>query len=556
MTNREVAWILNAMADMLELKNDNPYRVRAYRKAAHTVYHLDEDLRDVYLRNAVGEIPGIGSRMRDQIEEMLETGSCIFFEQLRQEVPQGLLDMLSIPGLGHKTIRNIYQGLGIDSIEGLAQAAQAGKIRRLPGMGAKTESNILAGIHLLKQSREKITLGLAAPVAEDFSLHLKGAAGVIAAEPVGSIRRGKPLVGDIDILVAAEDFKQVRVQVASYSQVQDVKRVGQDFIQGLLHPNMKFEVIIVKPEDYYHSLTWTTGSKEFRELVFQDRDRKHLKGLKSEEEVFRQLGLQYIPPEMRENKGEIPKAISNSLPVIVEFSDILGELHVHTDWSDGAHSLQDMAVMAQKMGYAFLAITDHSQSLNISGGLSPQRLMDQGQAIDELNRHFRGFTLLKGSEVDILKDGTLDYHDEILKQLDLVIASIHSHFKLEAGQQTARIIKAIENPHVHIIGHLTGRLLNRRPPYELDTDQILAAAAEHHKVLEINAHPDRLDIDESIARKAAQMGIKIAINSDAHHGKDLKFLKYGVMTARRGWLKQEDVINTWDLGRIMDYFHR
>ena len=354
MTNREVAWILNAMADMLELKNDNPYRVRAYRKAAHTVYHLDEDLRDVYLRNAVGEIPGIGSRMRDQIEEMLETGSCIFFEQLRQEVPQGLLDMLSIPGLGHKTIRNIYQGLGIDSIEGLAQAAQAGKIRRLPGMGAKTESNILAGIHLLKQSREKITLGLAAPVAEDFSLHLKGAAGVIAAEPVGSIRRGKPLVGDIDILVAAEDFKQVRVQVASYSQVQDVKRVGQDFIQGLLHPNMKFEVIIVKPEDYYHSLTWTTGSKEFRELVFQDRDRKHLKGLKSEEEVFRQLGLQYIPPEMRENKGEIPKAISNSLPVIVEFSDIL-ELHVHTDWSDGAHSLQDMAVMAQR--WAMLCIT-------------------------------------------------------------------------------------------------------------------------------------------------------------------------------------------------------
>lgn len=556
MTNREVAFILNAMADMLELKNDNPFRVKAYRKAAHTVYHLDEDLRDVYLRNAVGEIQGIGSKMQDQIEEMLETGSCHYFEQLRHEVPQGLLDMLSIPGLGHKTIRIISQELGIDNIEELAAAAEAGRIRKLPGMGAKTEYNILQGIDLLQQSREKIILGLAVPVAEEFSRHIRRAAGIIAVSPVGSVRRGKPLIGDIDILVAAEDFNQVRVQVASYSQLQDLKRAGHDFIQGLLHHNMKFEVIIVKPEDYYHSLTWTTGSQEFRELVFQGWDRNHLQGLESEEEVFRHLGLQYIPPEMRENRGEIQKAKTNSLPIIIKPSDILGELHVHTDWSDGAHSLQDMATMAQQMGYRFLAITDHSQSLHISGGLSPQRLMDQGQIIDELNQQFRGFTLLKGSEVDILKDGTLDYSGDLLQNLDLVIASVHSHFKLDAEQQTVRIIKAIENPHVHIIGHLTGRLLNRRPPYELDIDQILAAAAEHQKVLEINAHPDRLDIDENIARKAAQMGIKIAINSDAHDGKDLKLLKYGIMTARRAWLREEDVINTWELGRIMDYFHR
>ena len=555
MTNREVAWILNVMADMLELKNDNPYRVKAYRKAARTVYHLDEDLRDVYLRNAVGEIPGIGSRMRDQIEEMLETGSCNLFAQLRHEVPQGLLDMLSIPGLGHKTIRNLYQELGIDNLEELAAAAEAGQIRTVPGMGAKTESNILKGIDLLKQSREKTTLGLAAPAAEDFSRHIRRAPGIVAISPVGSVRRGKPLVGDIDILVAAEDFNNVRAQVVSYGQVQDISRVGIDYIQGLLQHNMKFEVIMVKPEDYYHSLTWTTGSKEFRELVFRGRDRNHLQGMESEEEVFEHLGLQYIPPEMRENRGEIEKARINGLPVLLKPSDIIGELHVHTDWSDGAHNLQDMASMAQKMGNSFLAITDHSQSLNITGGLSPKRLRDQGQAIDELNQEFKEFTLLKGSEVDILKDGNLDYHDDILQSLDLVIASVHSHFKLDAKQQTARIIKAIENPYVHIIGHLTGRLLNRRPPYELYVDQILAAAYEHQKVLEINAHPDRLDIDEDIARKAAQMGIKIAINSDAHDGKGLQLLKYGIMTARRAWLREKDVINTWELDRILDYFH-
>ncbi len=555
MTNREVAWILNAMADMLELQDDNPYRVRAYRKAAQKVYHLDEDLRDVYLRGAVGEIQGIGSRIGDLIEEMLETGSCHYFEQLRQEVPPGLLDMLSISGLGHKTIRNIYQKLGIDNIEGLAAAAEAGEIRRLPGMGAKTESNILQGIDLLKLSREKMTLGLAAPAAEDFSRHIRLRPEIVAASPVGSVRRGKPLVGDIDILVAAKDFSQVRAQVASYRQVQDLTKVGSDFIQGLLRPNLKFEVIMVQPEDYYHSLIWTTGSKEFRELVFLGGDRNHLQGLESEEEVFRHLGLQYIPPELRENRGEIQKARIKDLPVLLKSTDIRGELHVHTDWSDGAHSLEAMGTMAQKMGYRFLGITDHSQSLHISGGLSPQRLIEQGQAIERLNRQYKGFTLLKGSEVDILKDGTLDYDDGILGSLDLVIASIHSHFNLDPKQQTARIIKAIKNPHVHIIGHLTGRLLNRRSPYELYIDEILAVVAEEQKVLEINAHPDRLDIDEDIARKAAQMGIKIAINSDAHDQQDLPLIKYGIMSARRAWLREQDVINTWDLEQILEYFH-
>ncbi len=555
MTNREVAWILESIADMLELQDDNPFRVKAYRKAAHSVYHLDEDLRDLYHRNAVNEVKGIGSTIQDQIEEMLETEGCSYYEQLSKEVPQGLLDMLVIPGLGHKTIRVISEKLGIDNLDALAAAAKAKQIRTLPGMGAKTEYNIIKGIDLLHISMQKVTLGLAVPMAEEFSKHIMQGPGVCEARPVGSIRRGRPLVGDIDILVSAENVSRVHAQVASYRKTKEITWAQKDFIQGVLDYNMKFEVIIVEPEDYYHSLVWTTGSKEYREIIFKGIDRTVFKGIKSEEDVFRQLGMQYTPPEMRENRGEIEKARNYELPELVKLSDLQGDLHVHTDWSDGAHSLEDVAAAAKKMGYSYLAVTDHSKSLHISGGLSEKRLMEQGRAIEALNEQINDFTVLKGNEVDILKDGTLDYHDEILQGLDVVVASIHSYFNLDLELQTNRIIKAIENPHVDIIGHLTGRLLNRRPPYELDIDKILEAAAEHRTVLEINAHPDRLDIDEEIARKAVQMGIKIAINSDAHDRKDLGLAKYGVLCARRAGLTRNDVINTWDINKVIQYFN-
>ncbi len=553
MTNREVAWILESIADMLELKNDNPFRVKAYRKAAHSVYHLDEDLRDLYLRNAVKEVKGIGSTIQDQIEELIETEGCSYYEQLSKEVPQGLLDMLAIPGLGHKTIRVIYEKLGIDNLDALAAAAQAKQIRTLPGMGAKTEYNILTGIDLFHKSMEKITLGLAVPMAEEFSKHIMQGPGVFEARPVGSVRRGKPLVGDIDILVSAEDVSRVHAQVASYRKTREITWAQKDFIQGVLDHNMKFEVIIVEPEDYYHSLVWTTGSKEYREIIFKGIDRAVFKGIESEEDVFRQLGIQYTPPEMRENRGEIEKSRNYELPELVKLSDLQGDLHIHTDWSDGAHSLEEIAGRAAAMGHSYIAITDHSKSLKISGGLSEERLIEQARAIDLLNAEMRELKILKGTEVDILKDGTLDFDNEILSGLDVVIASIHSHFTLDGEAQTQRIIKAIQNPNVDIIGHLTGRLLNRRPPYEIDIDKILNAAAEHGTILEINAHPDRLDINEDIARKAASMGIKIAINSDAHDKRDLQLLNFGILCARRAWLRKNDVINTWTTDKVINY---
>jgi len=543
MTNREAARILDRIADMLLLKNENPFRIAAYRKAADSIYHLDEDLRDLHRRDAIGEIEGVGSAVKGKIEEMLQTGKCTYYETLKQEVPQGLLAMLALPGIGPKTIRRIYEELHIDNLDDLAHAACSNIIRKLPGMGARTESNILKGIDLFKKSKEKSILGLAVPLAEELCGYINKVEGVMMVSPTGSVRRGKSLVGDIDILVAAQDFSRVFEQVKSYRNIKEISDFEPDVIRGYLDYDIKFEVIMVKPEDYYHSLVWTTGSKEHREVIFAGIKRDELKNLKSEEEVYTHLGIQYIPPEMRENRGEIEKAKKYELPQLVKYSDIKGDLHVHTDWSDGAHSLEDMAKTAKNMGYSYLAITDHSKSLHISGGLSEERLIQQARAIDELNAWMEDFTILKGSEVDILKDGTMDFDDDTLKGLDVVIASIHSYFNLDRDTQTRRILKAIENEHVDIIGHLTGRLLNRRSPYELDIDKILTAAARNGTILEINSHPDRLDINEDIARKAADMGIKIAINSDAHDKKDLYLLKYGILCARRAWLTRDDIVN-------------
>lgn len=556
MTNREVAWVLEKIADLLEFQADNPYRINAYRKAAVSVYHLDEDLRDIYRRGALGEIEAVGKTVKAQIVEMLETGQCSVYERLQKDVPHGLLDMLAIPGLGHKKVRLIFDKTGIQTLDELEQAARQHKIRSLPGLGAVTEENILKGIDFLHRRQEKCTLGMAGPMAEDLCSFLKNVEGVERISPVGSIRRGKPLVGDIDILVAAQDFETIHRAVHSYPGIKEITETNQDTIRGYLNYNVKFEVIMVLPQDYYHSLLWTTGSKEHRKAFFSRLARDQVRDLPSEEAIYQKAGMQYIPPELRENRGEIEIALEHSLPELIRRSDIRGDLHAHTDWSDGLHTLEAMVKRAMNAGYSYLAITDHSRSLHISGGLSRERLLQQGQLIDELNLKMKGFRILKGTEVDILKDGSLDFDDELMEQLDVVIASIHSHFKLDRPQQTDRILRAIENPHVDVIGHLTGRLLNRRESYDLDIDQILAAAARHKKVLEINAHPDRVDIGEEIARKAADLGIKLAVNSDAHNQNALDLVHYGVLSARRAWLTRKDIVNSWAVEDLLNYFKR
>jgi len=557
MTNREIAGVLEAIADILQIKEESFYRVRAYRTAADAVYHLDKDIKQLYKEGKLEDISGVGSSVKAIIEEVLEKGKSIYLEELFQEIPPGLLEMLEIPGIGHKTVRIIYNKLGVDNLEDLLKAAEGKKIRDLPGMGGKTEYNIKKGIELLKKREGKVTLGLSQPLAEELLQYLAKSDVIKQASITGSIRRGKPLVSDIDIIVSSDDYKSVHQYVEAYRGVRKILHKESDRIVGELSYNIKFEVIIVPPEDYYNRLVWTTGSREHCIAIWGENEQQlNMHKAKSEEEVYQRFGLQYIEPEMRENRGEIELARRFELPELVVKADLRGDLHVHTEWSDGGHSIQDMVLAAKVLNYQYIAITDHSKSLPISGGLTEERLHAQGKVIDALNDRQDDFVILKGIEVDVLKDGSLDFDDGILSKLDLVIASVHSNFNLNKDKQTERIMKVIENKYVHVIGHLTGRLLNRRPGYDIDLDEILAAVARNNKVLEINSHPDRLDIDEHVARRAKEMGIKIAINSDAHHQQDLNLVKYGVKNARRGWLEPENIINTWNIERLWSFLKK
>lgn len=554
MTNREVAIILDRIADILQIKDDTSFfKIQAYHKAANSIYHLDEDLNTLKQANRIGEIPGVGKAVKAKIEEILEKGSCEYYERLTAEMPVGVLDMLSLPGIGHKTVKTIYEQLGIDNLDDLLKAAEERKIRTLPGLGGKTEYNIKKGMELLRQHGGKVTLGLALPLAEDFRDFLLEAGSVENACIVGSIRRGKPLVSDIDILVASFDYLQILQKVSNYKGLVKITEHDHSCIKGIITHHIEFEVIIVPPSEYFSSLIRTTGSKAHRSLLFEGAEATQLLEINSEKEFYSRLGMDYIPPELRENRGEIEAAHKHDLPQLLDLEDIKGDLHIHSKWSDGAHEIKEMVDAARSLGYSYIAITDHSRSLAISGGLNEERLNKQRIVIDALNSQLESFQILKGSEVDILKDGRLDFEDDLLKDLDLVIASIHSNFRLDRDKQTERIIQAAKNEHVDIIAHLTGRLLNRRNGYDLDLDRVLETSSKNHTILEINAHPDRLDIDEEIARQAKDMDIKIAVNSDAHHKQDLNLMKYGIMTARRGWLEPDDVVNTWEKDKLLSY---
>lgn len=552
MNNAQVAQTLENIADLLQIKEDNSFKVKAYRNAALSIYHLDEDINTIFDQDRLGQIPGVGKAVKLKVVEMLEKDQCTYWEELSREIPPTLLEMLAIPGIGHKTVKLVYERLGIGTVDQLYQAAVNKQLRNIPGLGAKSEDKIIKGIELLISMQDKMTLGFVLPIAQDLCHYLRALVCVAEVSPVGSVRRGKPLVSDLDVLVASRDEAQVRQQVQNYPRINSIKQEESGHIAGTMYNGLAFEVIIVSPEEYAEALFWTTGSKAHRSLVLGTNQRNILTGVVSEEEVYQRLDLDFIPPELRENRGEVEAARNGSLPRLLTPGDLKGDLHVHTSWSDGNNTLAEMAQAAQALDYEYLAITDHSRSLAISGGLSIERLLSQGEEIDRLNQSFDEFRLLKGIEVDILKDGSLDFPDDVLRKLDLVVASIHSSFNLDRESQTERMIHAIKNENVDIIGHLTGRMLKRRPGYLLDMEKILDACAKNHTALEINSSPDRLDIDEEIARQARDMGIKIAINSDAHHRNELPIVNYGILNARRGWVEKEDVLNTLDLQDLLE----
>jgi DNA polymerase (family 10) len=567
-SNHELASIFQKIADLLEIKGELIYKILAYRKAADSLENLGIDASALWQNGKLTEIPGVGKAIAEKIGELLSTGSLEFLNKLEAEVPPTLADVLQVPDLGPKKVALFWKQLGVADLAGLEAAARSGKLQSLPGMGAKSEARILAGIQALARRTGRTPLGKAWPFAQQTLSALRAVPGVKAVEAAGSLRRMRSTVGDIDLLAAAADSSAV---MQAFTGLPDVARVlGQGETKASLEfsHNLRAQLWVHPPERFGTALQYATGSKDhnvrLRELALKKglslSDQSFLRSdntellCATEEEVYAALGLPWIPPELREDRGEVEAAQSGKLPKLIQFSDIRAELHCHSTWSDGRLSIIQMAGAAIQRGRKVLAITDHSASLGVAGGLSIDEIKAQRKEIDaaqaELGDKIR---LLQGAEVEILADGALDYPDDALAGLDIVIASLHSSLRQPREQVTARLLKAMSNPHVDIIGHPTGRMIPNREGADLDMEAVLKAAAEHQVALEINAHPARLDLDDIYARRAIQMGIRLSINTDAHSESDLDLLHFGVATARRGWVRPQDVINTWQPDQLVHW---
>ncbi|SFH35047.1 DNA polymerase (family 10) [Desulfotomaculum arcticum] len=569
--NMEIAWVFYQIADLLEFKGDDFFKIRAYRKAARAIAGLEESAADLYNSGKLIEVPGVGKNIMAKIGELLTSGQCQLHERLKREVPAGLLELMSLPGLGPKKIGLLHERLGISSIAELEEAARAKKIRELPGMGSRTEQEIIRGIGRLKRKPNQLPLGAARELAAGFSRYLKQMGVDRRVEVTGAIRRWAPMVDRIDLLVVAADMQDVQEPFALHPDLGDVVWREEDRFQLASRWGVPVEIYIVPESEYWYALLWSTGSpahyRRLQVMAWKRGWRLNKCGLyprsggdaaavHSEEEIYRLLELQYVPPELRENEGELSAAGNGTLPRLLNAGDIRGDLHVHTNWSDGMNSIEEMAQRAREKGYRYMAITDHSTSLKVARGLSREKLLMQHETIRQLNRQWEDFQLFTGIEVDILTDGRLDCPDEILAGIDVVVASVHTGFKQDRATITRRMLAAIENEHVDIIGHPTGRLLGHREPYAVDVEAIIEAAARHKKILEINASPDRLDLDEFYVRLARESGVLIAINTDAHDLRRLEEMEFGISVARRAWLEPGHVINTYEFDDLVRVLQR
>ncbi len=566
--NIEVAWIMSEVADLLELQGESVFKVRAYRKAAKTIANLTTALSVLVSQKKLEEIPGIGKAIAGKIEELIKTGRIKYYDDLKKSVPEGLPEILHIPGVGAKMARELYNRLGVTTVTELEEAAKKRLLRNLPGMGSKTEMNIIRGIEMLRGGIDFTTLGIADSIAESFISFMRNLPGVNLVGAAGSTRRMKDSIGDIDIVVGARAPEKVIEMFLKHPQVKSVIAHGETKASVVTFMGVQTDLMVVTPEQYWSALHHFTGSKEhnvrLREIAHKrglkineygvfNREDDSLLPVNSEEDIYNLLGLSYIPPEIREDLGEIEAAETGEIPDLIELTDINGDLHLHSNWSDGVNTIDQIVNKAREIGYEYIAITDHSKSLGIARGLSIDKLVEQGEYIKSLNRELDDIEVISGIETDILANEDLDYPDEILAKRDVVVASIHSGFKQEGEKITGRIISAMKNKHVDIIAHPTGRLVARRDPYSVDLDAVFDAAVKYGTALEINSSPDRLDLSDKYVRKAAQMGIKICINTDAHDIARMDEMKYGVGTARRGWLKKEDVVNTMDFKDLIKY---
>jgi len=558
MKNREIARIFNDIADLLEIKGENPFRIRAYRRAAQNIEGLAKDVAETP-KDELMKIPGIGQDLAGKIEEYVKTGKLQFYEDLKKEVPEGLSTLLSVPSLGPKTAKLLFEKLNVKDIETLERIAREHKLIGLPGIKEKTEENILKGIEMLKRGLERQPLGKVLPIANDILEHLRKKASVKKLSIAGSIRRWKDTIKDIDILATSENPKEVMKAFVHLPHVKEILMQGPTKSSVIIHEGLQVDLRVVEEESFGAALAYFTGSKahniRLREMavksglkineygIFREKDDKKLGG-KEEEDVYRILGLPYIPPEMREDTGEIEAALSGRLPKLIALADIKGDLHVHSKFSDGSHDFEELAAEARKRGYQYIAITDHSKGLGIARGLTAERLLEEKKQIDAFNKKLKGFRLLTGIEVDVRSDGKLDLPDDVLEKMDIVVASIHSGFKQSREQLTKRLISAMKKPFVSIIAHPTGRLIGERDSYDIDINEVLNRAKETGTAIEINAYPLRLDLNDVHARMAKEKGIPLVIGTDTHIISHFDYMAYGVSIARRGWLEKEDILNT------------
>lgn len=556
--NSDVAQTFKRVADLLAIEEANQFRVRAYRDAARTIETLSRPVADMVEEGAdLSELEDIGEDLAGKIEEIVKTGSLAQLEEIENRTPPTLAEMLRIEGLGPRRVQTIYEGLQITTLDELQEAAQEGRVRELEGFGQKTERQILDELQRQGQEEERTLLNVAEEVVQPLTSYLKDMQGVQQVAAAGSYRRRKETVGDLDILATGEDGRRIIRRFVQFEDVEDALSEGETRSTVLLRTGIQVDLRVVAAESYGAALLYFTGSKAHnislrdmaleRDLkvneygVFEGEER--IAG-ETEEEIYDLFDLAYIQPELREDWGEIEAAREGHLPDLVTLDQIRGDLQTHTKASDGHNTLQEMARAAQERGYEYLAITDHSPHVGVTQGLDAEALARRIDEIEGLNQTFDGFRLLKGIEVDILEDGSLDLPDDILSRCDVVVCSVHTHFDLPAEKQTERIIRTLDNPHVHILAHPTGRRIGKRAPYEVQMERLMEAALERGCYLEVNAAPERLDLKDVYCKKAREMGLKLVVSTDAHRVSELDQMRYGLGQARRGWLEAGDVLNT------------
>jgi DNA polymerase (family X) len=556
--NSDIADTFNEIADLLEIQGANLFRVRAYRNAARTVGELSQSVADMVKNNEdLSKLAGVGKDLAGKMVEIVQTGTLSLLGELKKETPEELSGLMKIQGLGPRKVKALHEALGIGSMDDLKKAAIDKKIREIPGFGEKTEQSILEEIEQMKGAEQRIKLVVAEQIAEPLVDYLIKAKGVKEIAVAGSYRRRRETVGDLDILATAADNSNVMDRFVHYEDVSKVISEGTTRSTVQLRSGLHVDLRVVPQVSYGAALHYFTGSKAHniavrtlgvkKKLKINEygvfKDNKRIAG-KTEEEVYREVDLPYIPPELREDRGEVEAAQNNSLPSLVTLDDIRGDLHVHTNLTDGRASIGEMVEAAKRKGYEYIAVTEHSKHVTVARGLKARDVLKRSEEIDRLNEKLTGITILKSIELDILDDGSLDLPDEVLKQLDLVVCSVHYKFNLPGDKQTQRVIRAMDNPYFNIFSHPTGRLINERRPYELDMGKVLQAAKERGCFMELNAHPDRLDLNDMDCKMAKDIGVKIAISTDAHSANDLDFMRFGIGQARRGWLEPEDVLNT------------